>query len=269
MAKLPVWIFTPIRRYDDEEWQYYMQIWQLTGPPSIRLVLPGDKCDVARSDGITMAKGILPLDNRPPWPKVLRIPDPPPEVTITIDSDVMPRQSLNDQYKILKEDFEAGWDVVGGITVHSEALAPMVWNKEGKIPGDRVSEVDQIAFGFVGFSPNFIENVVPLYTEKQVAHDKFPHDMYCYFDMNEDDSTTFSKLVTDQGFKLGVDPRLLVTHRRGFELDLWSARLIKVWQKAVENRLVGPFAEDNSFLEKLEEMAKNGNKRGEPNTGIA
>jgi hypothetical protein len=258
MAKLPLFINTPIRRYDDTEWHYYMSIYQLTGPPSIMLVLPGDKCDVARSDGISMAKGIMPLDNRPPWPRTLVIPEPPPEVTVQVDSDIMPRQTAKQSYDILKEDFAAGWDVVAAPTVHSESLVVMAWNKEGKLYGDRVTAVDKVAFGFVGFSPKFIEEVEPLYVEGLELSNSVPHDMYCYFDKNEDDSTTFSKLVTDQGFKLGVDPRLLVTHRRGFELDMWSAQLVKSWQKAVEYRLVGPYAEDNSFLNKIAEMVKDG-----------
>ena len=266
--KLPIFINTPIRRYDASEWEYAMDIWQLTGPPSIKLHLCGDKCDVARSDGISMAKGLMPI-SKPPWPE-FKIPEPPPEVTIQIDSDIMPRQPLKQAYDILKEDFAAGWDVVSAPTIHSESLTTMVWVPGGRIPGDRVSEVMMTAFGFVGFSPKFIEEVEPLYVDNSFIGSKSPHDMYCYFDRTEDDSTTFSKLVKDQGFKLGVDPRLLVTHQRGFQLDAWSAQLMKSWQKAVEQHLVGPYAKDNSFLDRIDAMVTNdGNSARDANAGAA
>ncbi len=266
MTKLPLFINTPIRRFDDTEWFYHMEIWRLTGPPSIFLSIGGDKCDVARSDGISIAKGIFPLDYRPPWPSQMKIPDPPPEVTIQLDSDIFPRQTLKQMYDILKEDFEAGWDVVAAPTVHSESLVVMAWNREGVLQGDRVNEVDRVAFGFVGFSPKFIETVVPLYQERHDISTKQNHDMYCFFDMNEDDSTTFSKLVKDQGFKLGVDPRLLVTHRRGIELDMWMAEWVKIWQGAVKNRLVGPYAPNNDFLVEIARKVKDASRK---DVGIA
>ena len=223
--ELAYFIGSPRRRYGDTEWDAYMERWTLAPIPGLRLSYPGDKCDVARSRHINAAKGLAPIDDKGIGFAGAMTLKEPPAVTIQIDDDVWPRQHISEMLRLLHQDFEDGFDVVTAPTVNNETLNVMVWTDDGLMPSDRCVEVSFTAFGFVAFSPKFIREVKPegeeLFWPGTPQAQSVP--TYCHFALNTDDSMSFSQLVRDQGFKLGCDARLMVTHRKALDLDPTSA----------------------------------------------
>lgn len=265
--ELAYFMGSPRRRFDDTEWDAVMGRWAaFTGPAGIFLTYPGDKCDVARSRHINVAKGLAPMDDPglgfagniwfdTPASRLLREGKPntafvpPAAMVIQVDSDVWPKMGLADMLRILHQDFEDGFDVVTAPTVNNETLTTMAWTPDGRIPGDRCVEVLQGAFGFVAFSARFIRTVTAekhwhsrrctAECDLRYEEERFwmgtPQEqsvpLYCHFGPNEDDSISFSHLVREQGFKLGCDARLQVAHRKAHDLDPSSAQ----WMLAYRN----------------------------------
>jgi hypothetical protein len=217
----------------DADWFSFISGWMDSGRHVVSMPKPArhaGRIDLARSYLIDCAKQNKPWRSLWTWDA-----DCVPMATEMPQYPQYKRQTQETFVELIQEDFDNGFDVVHGPTVNVHGRPSFGFDTaEGYlvVQDDAPFHCDWFTGSFIAFSRKAIDAIQPAATLVNQDGQKFV--LYCRMGQSHTEDADLCANMRKVGISIGVDPRLLVGHRkpidRFIDKDWW--KLIRLQAQA-------------------------------------